>query len=214
MWQIIRMQLMASINLKNHPELVRLLEDGEDLQDLLSLPPEDVLIRWVNYHMKAAGNPRRLTKNNFGKDMKDSELYTVLLNQIDSRACDLKALEVDGNKKRAPHVLRNAGQLPPAHGGEKLVPIIDADVISSGNKRLNYAFLAQIFNHNPGYAWHPLQPLLRSTHCENFWFGALWLTIACLRPCAAGLHRQRTLMPRRCWRMAKALARSAYSACG
>ena len=75
MWQIIRMQLMSSINLKNHPELVALLEDGEDLQDLLSLPPEDVLIRWVNYHMKAAGNARRLAKSNFGRELKDSEMY-------------------------------------------------------------------------------------------------------------------------------------------
>jgi len=30
---------------------VRLLKEGEDLQAMLKLPPEEVLLRWVNYHM-------------------------------------------------------------------------------------------------------------------------------------------------------------------
>jgi plastin-1 len=34
-WQIIRIGLMSAINLKNHPELYRLLEPGETLEDLL-----------------------------------------------------------------------------------------------------------------------------------------------------------------------------------
>ena len=66
----------------------------------------------VGWHEQEAGNGRRLTKGNFGKDLKDSEIYTVLLHQIDSRACDLKALDSSDNKKRAPHVIRNATQLP------------------------------------------------------------------------------------------------------
>ena len=51
-WQIVRMQLMSGINLHNCPEIFRLLKEGEDLEQLLALPPEDILIRWVNYHMK------------------------------------------------------------------------------------------------------------------------------------------------------------------
>jgi len=149
-WQIVRMQLMAGINLKNHPEIYRLLEDGEDLMDLMALPPEDILIRWVNYHMKEAGNPRRLKKKTFTKEIKDSEIYTVLLNQIAPDHCDKKALGVKNTTKRAEHVLRNASNLPAKTGKEKLLPLLDAGAIAKGNKRLNYAFLAQIFNHNPG----------------------------------------------------------------
>ena len=34
-WQIIRIGLLSAINLKNHPYLIRLLEPGETLEDLL-----------------------------------------------------------------------------------------------------------------------------------------------------------------------------------
>merc|ERR1712224_498078 len=115
-----------------------------------ALPPEDILIRWVNYHMKEAGSSRRLRKKTFGKDMKDSEIYTVLLNQIAPKSCDKKALGESDMTKRAKHVLRNAQNLPAKTGSAKLVPLLGPGAITKGNKRLNYAFLAQIFNHNAG----------------------------------------------------------------
>merc|ERR1719353_2146316 len=149
-WQIVRMQLMSRINLADCPEIFRLLEEGEDLDQLLALPPEDILIRWVNYHMKEAGNPRRLKRKTFCKDIKDSEIYTVLLNQIAPKACDKKALEASNMTARAKHVLRNAANLPAKTGSAKLIPLLEAAAITKGNKRLNYAFLAQIFNHNAG----------------------------------------------------------------
>jgi len=59
-WQVIRIGLMSDINLAHHPELYRLLEEGEDLKDFLKLPPEKILLRWVNYHLKNAGSDRRV----------------------------------------------------------------------------------------------------------------------------------------------------------
>ena len=53
---------------------------GEDLSDLLALSPEEILLRWFNYHLEQAGSTRRV--RNFGKDINDSECYTILLNQI------------------------------------------------------------------------------------------------------------------------------------
>ena len=44
-WQLVKAHLLNSINLKNHPELVRLLEDGETLADLLKLPADQLLLR-------------------------------------------------------------------------------------------------------------------------------------------------------------------------
>jgi plastin-1 len=41
--------------LKDCPEIMRLAKDGEELSDLLKVPPEDVLVRWINFHLKAAG---------------------------------------------------------------------------------------------------------------------------------------------------------------
>jgi plastin-1 len=72
--------LLASISLSNHPELFRLLEPGETIEDLLKLSPEQILLRWFNFHLKAANHSKRV--KNFGGDIKDSEAYTVLLHQL------------------------------------------------------------------------------------------------------------------------------------
>lgn len=58
-WQVIRRGLLGKIDIKLHPELYRLLEDDETLEQFLRLPPEQILLRWVNYHLKAANWPRR-----------------------------------------------------------------------------------------------------------------------------------------------------------
>lgn len=58
-WQVIRRGLLGKIDIKLHPELYRLLEDGETLEQFLRLPPEQILLRWFNYHLKNAGWHRR-----------------------------------------------------------------------------------------------------------------------------------------------------------
>lgn len=58
-WQIIRRGLLSKIDIKLHPELYRLLEDGESLEQFLRLPPDQILLRWFNYHLKAANWPKR-----------------------------------------------------------------------------------------------------------------------------------------------------------
>jgi plastin-1 len=140
-WQIVKIQLLASINLKETPELVKLLHDGEELADLIKLPPEDVLLRWLNYHLENAGSERRV--KNFSGDLKDSEVYTIVLNQIDGEVCDTSALDMSDKTARARKVIENAKSLDvPAF-------VKPAD-ITSGQKRLNLAFCAQIFNTNHG----------------------------------------------------------------
>jgi plastin-1 len=140
-WQIIRIGLLASINLKNHPYLVRLLEPGETLEDLLKLSPEQILIRWVNYHLKNAGSNRRIA--NFGNDIKDSEVYTLLLNQLAPKKCDKNALSESNVNKRAEMVLNNAAKID----CKKFVRPRD---IVAGNPKLNLAFVANMFNTCPG----------------------------------------------------------------
>ena len=41
------MTIQARINLRNCPFLARLLQDGETLEDLLKLTPEQILLRGV-----------------------------------------------------------------------------------------------------------------------------------------------------------------------
>lgn len=143
-WQIIRVGLLSQVTLANHPELFRLLEDGEDIADLLKLPPEQILLRWFNYHLKNAGHPRRV--KNFSTDIKDSECYTILLNQLDKN-CNKDALNKSDPEDRAESMLQQADKL----GCRKFVKPRD---VARGQPKLNLAFVANLFNTCPG-----LEPL-------------------------------------------------------
>ncbi len=66
-WQIIKIQLLSQISLRNIPELVLLLNEDETMADFLKLHPELILLRWLNYHMEKAGSTRRV--KNFGSDL-------------------------------------------------------------------------------------------------------------------------------------------------
>ena len=45
-WQIVKIQVLSLVNLKNHPELIVLRKGDEELTDLLKLPPEQLILRW------------------------------------------------------------------------------------------------------------------------------------------------------------------------
>ena len=141
MWQVVKIVVLSNIHLKQHPELIRLLNPGEQLSDLLKLSPEQLLLRWFNYHLKAAGYDKKIT--NFSGDVKDSEKYTVLLNQLNKDLCDKSALDEPDKKKRAKKVIENSKKL----GAESY--ITPADIVA-GNNKLNTLFVASIFNAYPG----------------------------------------------------------------
>jgi plastin-1 len=141
MWQVVKLVVMRNIQLKQHPELIRLLNPGEQLSDLLKLSPEQLLLRWFNYHLKAANYEKKI--NNFSGDVKDSEKYTILLNQLNKNLCDKSALNEEDKKKRAKKVIDNAKKL----GAESYITPED---IVAGNNKLNTLFVASIFNAYPG----------------------------------------------------------------
>ncbi|KAK4059242.1 hypothetical protein Trihar35433_10995 [Trichoderma harzianum] len=140
-WQIIRRGLLGKIDIKLHPELYRLLEEDETLEQFLRLPPEQILLRWFNYHLKAANWPRRVT--NFSSDVKDSENYTVLLAQIGSEyGCTRAALQTRDLAQRAEETLQEADKL----GCRKF---LTPSSLVAGNPKLNLAFVANLFNTHP-----------------------------------------------------------------
>jgi len=144
-WQIIRIGLFSKINLVNHPELYRLLEEGETIEDLLKLPIEQILLRWFNYHLKNAGWDKRV--NNFTSDIKDGTAYTVLLAQIAPKHCNRDPLRAPNDLSRAEQVLNNADKI----GCKKFV--LPRDIVR-GNHKLNLAFVANMFN-----TWPALEPV-------------------------------------------------------
>ncbi|OQN99259.1 Fimbrin [Cryoendolithus antarcticus] len=140
-WQVIRRGLLGKIDIKLHPELYRLLEDGETLEQFLRLPPEQILLRWFNYHLKNAGWQRRV--QNFSKDVKDGENYTVLMNQLKPEICSRGPLQTPDLLQRAEQVLQNADRLD-------CRKFLTPTSLVAGNPKLNLAFVANLFNNHPG----------------------------------------------------------------
>uniref|UniRef100_A0A8C7WXX3 Plastin-3 n=1 Tax=Oryzias sinensis TaxID=183150 RepID=A0A8C7WXX3_9TELE len=134
LWQIIKIGLFADIELSRNEgavcvfsnksvrltALAALLRDGETLEDLMKLSPEELLLRWANYHLENAGYKKI---NNFSSDIKDSKAYFHLLNQISPKGKD-------------------EGQL----GCRQFVTPTD---VVNGNPKLNLAFVANLFNKYP-----------------------------------------------------------------
>ena len=140
-WQVIRRGLLGKIDIKLHPELYRLLEDDETLEQFLRLPPEQILLRWFNYHLKNAGWQRRV--NNFSSDIKDGENYTVLLNQLKPEQCSRAPLQTRDLLQRAEQVLQNAERIA-------CRKFLTPTSLVAGNPKLNLAFVANLFNTHPG----------------------------------------------------------------
>jgi plastin-3 len=124
------------------PGLFRLLKEGETLDDLRKLSPEQILIRWVNYHLERAGIQRRL--GNFTTDVTDSECYTYLLHQIAPKAAgvSLAPLNVQGDVPRANSMLREAEKI-------QCREFVTADDVAKGIYKLNLAYVANLFNKYP-----------------------------------------------------------------
>jgi|LauGreDrversion4_2_1035121.scaffolds.fasta_scaffold85354_2 plastin-1 len=140
-WQVLRLIVTKEINLKKIPQLIRLLQDGEEINDLLKMNPEDLLVRWFNFHLANAGYSGKIT--NFSTDIKDSEKYVYLFNQLSPQQCDKSALGESDLTKRAAMVIENSKKL----GVESYITAKD---ISSGKLRVNTLFVASIFNHCHG----------------------------------------------------------------
>ena len=141
LYQILKQIALKKISVQDFPQLLRLKEGKETDEELLTFGPEDFLKRWFNHHLTKANHPNKL--NNFSDDVKDSEKYTILLNQLDPDKCNTDGLNEGDLKKRAGTVLENA----PKIGAE--VYIKDED-IPNGNEHLNTLFTAELFMANNG----------------------------------------------------------------
>ncbi|XP_022727933.1 fimbrin-5-like [Durio zibethinus] len=139
--QIIKIQLLADLNLKKTPQLVELVDDSQDVEELLGLAPEKVLLKWMNFHLKKAGYEKQVT--NFSSDLKDGEAYAYLLNALAPEHSTPSTLDTKDPTERANMVLQQAEKLDCKR---YLTP---KDIVE-GSPNLNLAFVAQIFQHRNG----------------------------------------------------------------
>ncbi|XP_072519494.1 plastin-3 isoform X2 [Salminus brasiliensis] len=157
LWQIIKIGLFADIELSRNEALAALLREGETLEDLMKLSPEELLLRWANYHLDNAGWHKinnfssDIKLSDFSNNVKDSRAYFHLLNQIAPKGLKENEERIDINMagfnekddlKRAEAMLVQADRL----GCRQFVT--PADVVS-GNPKLNLAFVANLFNKYP-----------------------------------------------------------------
>ncbi|TMW96489.1 hypothetical protein EJD97_007270 [Solanum chilense] len=139
--QIIKIQLLADLNLKKTPQLVELVDDSKDVEELMNLPPEKILLRWMNFQLKKAGYNKIVT--NFSSDIKDGEAYARLLNVLAPEYTTPSMLTVRDPSERAKLVLEHADRM----GCKRYLTAKD---IVEGSPNLNLAFVAHIFQHRNG----------------------------------------------------------------
>ncbi|XP_042037482.1 fimbrin-2-like isoform X1 [Salvia splendens] len=139
--QIIKIQLLADLNLKKTPQLVELVGDSTDVEELMNLPPEKILLRWMNFQLKKGGYTKTVT--NFSSDVKDAEAYAHLLNVLAPEHSNPSTLKVKDPLERAKLVLEHADKM----GCKRYLTAKD---IVEGSPNLNLAFVAHIFQHRNG----------------------------------------------------------------
>lgn len=139
--QIIKIQLLADLNLKKTPQLVELVDDSKEVEELMSLPPEKILLRWMNFQLKKGGYKKTIT--NFSSDVKDGEAYACLLNVLAPEHRDAAIISVKDPLQRAKLVLEHADRM----GCKRYLTPKD---IVEGSPNLNLAFVAHVFQHRNG----------------------------------------------------------------
>ncbi|GLU23853.1 hypothetical protein SLE2022_398290 [Rubroshorea leprosula] len=139
--QIIKIQLLADLNLKKTPQLVELVEDNNDVEDLMGLAPEKVLLKWMNFHLKKGGYDK--TVANFSSDLKDAKAFAYLLNVLAPEHCNPSTLDTKDPTEKANMVLDHAEKM----GCKRYLSPKD---IVEGSSNLNLAFVAQIFHQRSG----------------------------------------------------------------
>ncbi|XP_052207874.1 fimbrin-5-like [Diospyros lotus] len=139
--QIIKIQLLADVNLKKTPQLVELVDDSKDVEELMGLPPEKVLLKWMNFQLKKSGYKKQVT--NFSSDLKDGEAYAHLLNVLAPEHGSPSTLDTKDPAERARLVVEHAEKMDCKR-------YVTPNDIVEGSTNLNLAFVAQIFQQRNG----------------------------------------------------------------
>ncbi|KAF8652981.1 hypothetical protein HU200_062416 [Digitaria exilis] len=148
--QIIKIQLLANLNLKKTPQLAEIVADDNEVEELVTLAPDKMLLKWMNFHLKKAGYKKTVT--NFSTDVKDGEAYAYLLSTLAPEHSSKTMIETSDPKERAKKVLETAEKLD-------CTRYVTSKDITEGSANLNLAFVAQIFQNRNGLSNNTVAPV-------------------------------------------------------
>nr|CAB3450203.1 unnamed protein product [Digitaria exilis] len=150
--QIIKIQLLANLNLKKTPQLAEIVADdnGKEVEELVTLAPDKMLLKWMNFHLKKAGYKKTVT--NFSSDVKDGEAYAYLLSTLAPEHSSKTMIKTSDPKERAKKVLETAEKLD-------CTRYVTSKDITEGSANLNLAFVAQIFQNRNGLSNNTVAPV-------------------------------------------------------
>nr|BAK07719.1 predicted protein [Hordeum vulgare subsp. vulgare] len=154
--QIIKIQLLADLNLKKTPQLLELVagDNSKEAEELVTLAPDKMLLKWMNFHIKKAGYKKTVT--NFSTDVKDGEAYAYLLSALAPEHSSTTMIETTDPKERAKKVLETAEKLD-------CTRYVTSKDINEGSANLNLAFVAQIFQQRNGLSSNKVAPVVQDT---------------------------------------------------
>lgn len=155
LWQIIRVGLLRNVNFRDHPELMRLLQNGEDMRNM---PAEAILMRWMNWHLRNTN----MKVENFSTDLVDGSAYLHLLHALNPDHVtgeQLQLCKAMPLKPRIQAVLVHAKRLDAKCG-----TFLTAEDVIAGCEKLNLCFIASLFSKCSGMA--PLHEELEQTNTK------------------------------------------------
>ncbi len=147
-WQLVDACLFTTAMKKfvSHPQdYIVLLQPGEEFKKVEKLPPADILLRWVNYHLIQANSKRKIS--NFSTDIKDGEVYHIILTYLTSD---------NNNNNFTPQEYHGITQLMVLIKQHQVAPYIQPRHILEGHHLLNISFVADLFVKFPIKRNHPL----------------------------------------------------------
>jgi plastin-1 len=138
-WDLVEHSVFGDVKHGDHPEFFKDVVDMDRETALQVYEPEELLLKWVNNHLKNGGHD---PINNFTSDVADAKAYTVLLNQLD-KANSLNGLKLREDGDRITDMLGNAKNMD---CGTWLKP----EDVAEGKHFHNLGFVSELFKWEEG----------------------------------------------------------------
>lgn len=139
-WQIMRIYLLERVNIKTVPSIILLAEEGESAKDIMELSSERILVRWLRYMLKKAG--QEPTVNEINSELKDLMVFSHVMTQLDKNF-DKSTIEDPDPQKRAKALIESSKRL-------KIKSFINEEALLEGNSKIYLMFASLLFNSNNG----------------------------------------------------------------